>query len=63
MSPSSTMVKRADETENPDSEPATGTDLELPGVKSLVTVIENVRDADWFPAGIVIVNRAGLNPV
>ena len=57
------MVRRADETENPDDEPVTATVLELPGVESLVTVIENVRDADCSPAGIVIVNRAGLNPV
>ena len=57
------MVKRADETENPDAEPATVTDLELPGVESSVTVIENVREPDCSPAGIVTVNRAGLKPV
>ena len=57
------MVKRADATENPDAEPVTDTVLEFPGVESSVTVIENDRDADCSPAGIVIGNRAGLNPV
>ena len=63
MSPSSTMVKRADATENPDAEPVTDTDLELPGVVSSTGVIENDLDADCSPAGIVIENRAGLKAV
>ena len=63
MSPSSVMVRRADETEYPDAEPVTDTDLELPGVESSTGVIENDRDPDCSPAGIVTENRAGLNPV
>ena len=57
------MVKLAGEMLNPAAEPVTGTDLELSGMVSLVTVIENDPDPDSSPAGIVIGNRAGLKPV
>ena len=63
MSPSSVMVKRADETSNPVAEPATATVLELPGVESSVTVRENDPDPDCSPAGIVIGNCLGLRLV
>ena len=57
------MVKRAEEMSNPDAEPVTATVLELPGVESLATVMENDLDPDVSPAGIVTENRAGLKRV